>query len=54
MNEAIPLKERTLEEYAKEKGKTIEEIFKDLPIKVISYENGATPDKHNNSLRKER
>jgi len=35
MNQAIPLKERTLEEYAKEQGKTVEEVLKDTPIKII-------------------
>lgn len=35
MNQAIPLKERTLEEYAKEQGKTIDEVLESTPIKII-------------------
>lgn len=38
MNQAIPLKERTIEEYAKEKGKTVEEILSSLPIQIIDVD----------------
>lgn len=43
MDKAIPLKERTLEEYAKEQGKTVEEVLKDTPIKIIETDINICP-----------